>query len=258
MKKRATVFVGALLGLAWLLPTNLASAHPAGQEHYPDLQTLKPSEIRITRSCSLLGLGSCKKYLRFSNIAWNSGNGRLEMRPQNNASTDKTTAYQRVYSHDASGSWYFAREFPVGEFSFHESHNHWHFEGFANYSLVTARSSDTVISGSTKRSSQKTTFCVIDTNKISGSLEHAEGQRYTSCGQNDLTGSSVGWGDRYGWDLPGQDIDISGLPDGYYWLVSTVDFQRRLTETNDENNCGAAKIEIRGTAVYDRGQKVPC
>ena len=131
MKRVATVvFVGAFLGLALLVP-NVASAYTAGQEHYPDLQTLKPSEIRISRSCSLLVLGSCKKYLRFSNIAWNSGNGRLEMRPQNNASTDKTTAYQRVYSHDASGSWYFAREFPVGEFSFHESHNYWHFEGFA-------------------------------------------------------------------------------------------------------------------------------
>lgn len=258
MKRVATVLVGSFLGLSWLFSNNLASAYTAGQEHYPDLQTLKPSEIRITRSCSLWGLGSCKKTLRFSNVAWNSGNGRLEMRPQNNSSTGKTTAYQRIYSHDASGSWYFVRERAAGEFSYHASHSHWHFEGFANYSLVTANASDTVIRGTTKRSSQKTTFCVIDTNRISGSLEHAESQRYTKCGQSDWTGLSVGWGDRYGWDLPGQEIDVTGQPDGYYWLVSTVDFQQRLLETNDANNCAAAKIEIRGTYVYDRGQKVPC
>lgn len=258
MKRAASLFVGALLVLTSLFSNNLASAYTAGQDHYPDLQTLKPSEISIKRSCKLWGLWDCKKYLRFSNIAWNSGNGRLEMRPQNNASTGKTTAYQRVYSHDGSGSWYFVREFPVGEFSYHLSHSHWHFEGFANYSLVTAKASDTVIRGTTKRSSQKTTFCVIDTDRVDGSLVHAEAQRYTRCGQNDWTGLSVGWGDRYGWDLPGQDIDISGLPDGYYWLVSTVDFQQRLTETNDANNCAAAKIEIRGIYVYDRGQKVPC
>ncbi len=257
MKRVATVFVGAFLGLALLVP-NVASAYTAGQEHYPDLRTLKPSEIRITNSCSLLILGNCKKYLRFSNIAWNSGNGRLEMRPQNSGSSGKTTAYQRVYSHDAAGSWYFAREFPVGEFEFHPSHNHWHFGDFANYSLVTATASDTEVRGSVKRSSQKTTFCVIETNRISDSLEHAEEQRYTTCDQNDRTGLGVGWGDRYGWDLPGQEIDITGQPDGYYWLVSTVDFQQRLTETNDANNCGAAKIEIRGTQVYNRGEKVPC
>ena len=258
MKRAATVFVGAFVGLTALLSNHLASAYTAGQEHYPDLQTLKPSELRITKTCSLYGLGGCKRFLRFSNTAWNSGNGRFEMRPQNNASTGKTTAYQRVYSHDASGSWYFVREFPVGQFSYHSSHSHWHFEGFANYSLVTANASDTVIRGTTKRSSQKTTFCVIDTNMVNSSLVHSEGQRYTKCGQNDWTGLSVGWGDRYGWDLPGQEIDISGQPDGYYWLVSTVDFQQRLTETNDANNCAAAKIEIRGTYVYDRGQKVPC
>lgn len=258
MKRAASLFVGALLVLTSLFSNNLASAYTAGQEHYPDLQTLKPSEIRITRSCKLLGLLGCKKYLRFSNTAWNSGNGRFEMRPQNDGSTGKTTAYQRVYSHDASGSWYFARELPVGEFSYHSSHNHWHFEGFANYSLITANASDTAIRGTTKRSSQKTTFCVIDTDRVNSSLVHAEAQRYTSCGQNDWTGLSVGWGDRYGWDLPGQEIDLNGLPDGYYWLVSTVDFQQRLSETNDANNCAAAKIELRGIYVYDRGQKVPC
>ena len=258
MKRAVTVFLGALLALTWLSSGDSARAYTAGQEHHPDLQTLKPSEIRITRTCSLWGLGGCKKYLRFSNIAWNSGNGRLEMRPQNNSSTGRTTAYQRIYSHNTSGAWYLAREIPVGEFSYHTSHSHWHFEGFANYSLVTANASDTVISGTTRRSSQKTTFCVIDTDRVSSSLVHAEAQRYTRCGASDWTGLSVGWGDRYGSELPGQEIDITGQPDGYYWLVSTVDFQRRLLETNDANNCAAAKIEIRGTYVYDRGQKVPC
>ena len=252
------MLVGTVVALGCVGSSNVASGYTAGQEHHPDLQTLKPSEIRITRTCSFFGLGNCKKFLRFSNIAWNSGNGRLEMRPQNNATNGRTTAYQRVYSHDASGSWYLAREIPVGEFSYHSSHSHWHFEGFANYSLVTANASDTVIRGTTQRSSQKTTFCIIDTNKQPVSLEHAEPQRYTNCGQNDWTGLSVGWGDRYGWDLPGQEIDITGQAEGYYWLVSTADFQGRLTETNETNNCAAAKIYIRGTTVYDVGQKVPC
>lgn len=115
------------------------------------------------------------------------------------------------------------------------------------------------ITGTQKRSSQKTTFCIIDTTRLGDStLVPAGNQTYTRCGQNDMTGLTVGWGDRYGWDLAGQEIDLNGLPDGYYWLVSTADFQQRLIETDETNNCAAAKIEIRGTSVYDRGQKIPC
>ena len=253
--KRLAVFIPVVLAVS--LCSTAASAHPAGVAAYPDLQTLKPSEIRITQSCSWLFF-SCKKQLRFSNMVGNFGDGRLEMRPQNNSGTAKTTAYQRVYAHDASGAWSFLREFPVGDFAFHSAHNHWHFEGFANYSLVTANAADNAITGIQRRSSQKTTFCVIDTNRLTTPLEHAGPQTYTRCGQSDRTGLTVGWADRYGCELAGQEIDLNGVADGYYWLVSTADFQQRLTETNETNNCAAAKIEIRGTTVYDRGQKIPC
>jgi len=253
--KRVAVVVVALVGLVFW-PT-AANAHTADAEHLPDLQTLKPSEIRITRTCDFLVL-NCKKELRFSNMVGNYGHGRLEMRPQHDAGTSKTTAYQRIYSHDTAGSSYLVRERAAGDFVFHSAHNHWHFEGFANYSLVTANASDTAISGIQKRSSQKTTFCIIDTNRLNVTLEHSGAQTYTRCGQNDMTGLTVGWADRYGWDLAGQQIALNGLADGYYWLVSTADFQQRLSETNETNNCAAAKIEIRGTSVYDRGHKIPC
>lgn len=255
MKSAGALSLVVLLALA--LSSSPAGAYPAGAEHHPDLRTLKPSEMRITRTCTLL-FWNCKRLLRFSNIVGNYGRGHLEMRPVNDARTGKTTAYQRIYSHDAGGSWYVVREVPVGDFVFHADHNHWHFSGFANYSLITANASDSAISGTTKRSSQKTTFCIIDTTWLGESLEHAGGQSYTRCGQNDMTGLTVGWGDRYGWDLAGQEMDLNGVSDGYYWLVSTADFQQRLIEIDDTNNCAAAKIEIRGVHVYDRGQKVPC
>ena len=255
MKKVGAIVLVTLFGLT--LASNPAAAHTAGAEHHPDLQTLKPSELRIAQSCSLF-VFSCKRFLRFSNIVGNYGHGRLEMRPQNNGSTGKTAAYQRIYSHDTTGRWYLAREQYVGDFAFHSAHNHWHFEGFANYSLVTANASDSAITGATRRSSQKTTFCIIDTTKLNVTLEHGGSQTYTRCGQNDMTGLSVGWGDRYGYELAGQEIDLNGVSDGFYWLVSTADFQRRLTETDETNNCAAAKIEIRGTSVYDRGQRIPC
>ena len=58
--------------------------------------------------------------------------------------------------------------------------------------------------------------------------------------------------------MAGQEIDLNGVGDGFYWLVSTADFQGRIVETNETNNCTAAKIEIRGTTVTLRGVRSPC
>lgn len=233
-----------------------ATATTADAKHYPDLRTLKPSDLNIARQCTLVVVGTCTRQLRFSNTVWNGGHGRLEMRPQNDSRLGKTTAFQRIWSHDATGKWYLAEEVPVGEFVFHVSHNHWHFEGFANYSLVN-ENADGSIGTNVRRSSQKTTFCVIDTDAVNTGLEHAGSQTYTSCGQTDVTGLSVGWGDKYGYTLAGQSIDITNLPDGRYWLVSTADFQNRLRETNDSNNWAAVKLRISGTSVTELETKYP-
>jgi hypothetical protein len=225
-------------------------------KHYPDLRTLKPSDVNVLRQCSLIIIGSCTKLLRFSNTVWNAGDGRLEMRPQNNSTAGKTTAFQRIWSHDSSGKWYLAEEIPVGEFVFHTAHDHWHFEGFANYSLVN-ENADGSIGNNIRRSSQKTTFCVIDTDAVNRSLEHAGAQTYTRCGRSDITGLSVGWGDKYAYNLAGQSIDITNLPDGRYWLVSTADYQNRLKETHESNNWAAVKIRISGTSVTELETKFP-
>ncbi|HWI07110.1 MAG TPA: lysyl oxidase family protein [Solirubrobacteraceae bacterium] len=258
MRKRKLfpVVLVALLGLAFASAP--AGAHPAGEEHLPDLRTLKPSEMRVSQSCTLILLFNCKRQLRFSNTIGNYGHGRLEMRPENDLAAAKTIAHQRIYSHDAAGRWYLKREVAVGEFAFHPNHAHWHFEAFADYRLITASASDTTIGGTEVRSSQKVTFCIIDTDWLGTTLEHAGSQTYTRCGPTDVTGLTVGWGDKYGSSLPGQEFDLAGLADGFYWLKSTADPDQRLEETDESNNCAAAKIEIRGSSVYDRGQKIPC
>jgi hypothetical protein len=38
-----------------------------------------------------------------------------------------------------------------------------------------------------------------------------------------VNGISVGWADVYNWFLPGQFIEVSGLPDGYYRLETEAD-----------------------------------
>jgi hypothetical protein len=49
-------------------------------------------------------------------------------------------------------------------------------------------------------------------------------------------GLSIGWGDQYHRSLPGQYIDITGLPDGNYRLKVIVDYDGGFQETDDANN----------------------
>ncbi len=221
------------------------AATPSGTAHYPDLATLKPSDLGIDSS-------SGRKLLVFSNTVWNGGNGPLELRPVNSAG--QTKAYQRIYTHDAQGKWTLQSEVLVGTFTFHSAHNHWHFDNFSTYQIRNVLA-DGSMGGNVKRTSTKQTFCLADTTEVNSSLEHAARMSYpvSNCDQNNIQGISVGWGDKYSWYLAGQNIDVTGLPNGAYYLYSVVDKTNRIKETNNSNNGAAVKIRLRGSRVIVLG-----
>jgi len=49
-------------------------------------------------------------------------------------------------------------------------------------------------------------------------------------------GLSVGWGDRYGWTLSDQYVDITGLAVGKYRLRATADALGYFSEAGRTNN----------------------
>jgi Lysyl oxidase len=233
----ATVFVAG-----GLFAANVVRGARAGRNHLPDLRTRTPTDLQIVSSGGA-------KLLRFSNTVWNRGRGPLELRPESSGNT--TLAYQRIYSHDDAGVWFVIREVLVGTFTFHPTHNHWHFDDFADYEIRNVNP-DGSIGSRVERAGTKQTFCIADTEPINLRLEHAPlDQIYppSNCDQNDIEGMSVGWGDKYGWELAGQSIDITGLPDGLYYLYSITDGANRIRETNNANNWAAVKIQIQGTTV---------
>ena len=251
MWRRLIIFGFLLVAMA---PAPGAWASPAGTEHLPDLQTLKPSDLTIDTSGG-------QKLLRFSNTVVNLGNGPLELRPEPpkasllnllSPPSSTTRAYQGIYTHTSSGHWYKVRDQYVGAFKFHPQHDHWHFEKFAMYELYTV-APDGSLGQALNRIGEKTTFCLVDSDQVDPNLEHSGSQTYTKCGQANISGITVGWGDRYAYDLDGQHLDISGLGDGTYWLVSTVDNMNRLAETNDSNNSAQVKVRIVGNSVTVEG-----
>ena len=69
-------------------------------------------------------------------------------------------------------------------------------------------------------------------------------------------GLSVGWGDVYRWQRPGQYVEFAGNGDGLYVVRSIVDVKNHVLESNEHNNAGYALIQVTGDSVriIERGQ----
>lgn len=230
--KRETLVLAAVVfvtALASIVAGALVTAGPAraAVSLYPDLRTMPPSELRFGQAT--IG-GTTHNVLRFTNTVWNAGQGPLELV---GSLTAADTVQQRVY--DDSGAF---GTYAVGDnFTFHPSHNHWHFDDFADYQLWTKAEYDAWVAsgrsvGQARQVGSKTTFCLMDTNRVQ-SLPGAPSQPvYSACGR-ELQGISVGWGDSYRYSLPDQWIDLGDgtLADGTYVLRSVADPKNRLYES---------------------------
>ncbi len=219
--------VVALTLLVWVALAGPAlSAEPAS-ELLPNLEALPADEFRLETDAG------GRTYLRFSTTTWNSGLGPLEL-VAGEKDAAKQNIYQRIHLDDGS---YYDRL--AGTFVWHEEHGHFHFEDYALYTLQAANAN-----GASERTSSKTTFCIIDTDRINHRLPGAPKRSvYRTCG-GEIQGMSVGWGDTYRYYLYGQAIDVTDLPDGAYELTIEVDPKKRLLETDDADNTSTMLLRI--------------
>jgi hypothetical protein len=174
--------------------------------------------------------------LRFATTSWNNGTGplRLEAGPTDTGS-GKQQVLQRVFNTDGTSD-----TFSAGWFEWHPTHNHFHFDDYALYTLQPINAP-----GGSSRTGSKTTFCVMDTTAVNLSLPGAPAQAgYASCG-NQIQGMSVGWGDTYGAHLAGQELDFTGNADGIYQLVIQIDPKKVIIESNDTDNVSCALISVK-------------
>jgi hypothetical protein len=244
MQRAVWTALGALLVMV-VLATPVGEPYKAQAvgELTPNLVALAPSELHLSNEGG-------RTYLRFTTTSWNNGLGPLELfvKPEEAPSGGLQKVYQRIYL-DGGGS----AERLAGQFEWHPAHDHFHFEGYANYVLSAP--------GLTPRTAQKTSFCVMDTTRVDHRLPGASKRAtYTTCGQ-DVQGMSVGWGDAYRYNLAGQEIDVSGLPSGVYRLTIDIDPWNALAELNDNgDNTVAVDVVIdfaAGTAQIVGGGSRP-
>ena len=256
-----------------VLAADAARSGVDGEQLRPDLVVERPSELYVAARGREIRL-------RVSNTVANRGHGPLEITGDGSpcplpGDTAGRNTVQRLYedSSNPADSGYFVRAHDDGGYDeqtagcsrFHPSHNHWHFDNFARYTLI---DEDT---GEVAGGSRKVSFCVIDTGNpypgLAGSPGEAndpdgngpyypqdpEGKDPSSptCSETSVDGLSIGWEDTYGASLPGQGIIVSELHKGRYCLVLETDPPTEtsdggvLAESDEGNNVRTIRIALR-------------
>jgi len=201
----------------------------------PDLVPLPPGDLIVISSAA-----TGRRELRLTTSFANLGPGRLELSGEFNPESAKTAVTQHIYGEDGPLS-----KSPAGEFVYHPDHYHWHLENFVRYELWTLTSSGRI--DQLAALTDKLSFCLRDIYRAQAAGPAGQAF-YIYCGQ-EQQGISPGWVDTYRYDIPGQLIDISGLPDGLYALRLVVDPDNRVLEKFDTNNTVRITIEIFGRQV---------
>lgn len=93
------------------------------------------------------------------------------------------------------------------QFTYDNCHNHWHYDGYAEYVLYGSNGQEIPIGF-------KNGFCVIDLGCTTGTAQY-------NC---DFMGITVGCYDEYWAELDCQWIDITDVPDGRYTFVTRVNW----------------------------------
>lgn len=203
------------------------------QAAWPDLETLPPFDLRLVRRGS-------ERILRFSNAVWNRGEGALEMRGVQDPSLGSVRVSQVLY---LPGESTLSQE--MGMLEFHAEHNHWHWDGFSRYEIwsTDAEGHAQELVGS----SGKVSYCMMDIRPANPETMSTRRQ-YGQCGWR-IQGISSGWVDVYLSHLPGQDMDITGLPNGLYILRSTANPEGSLIEAQADNNAASVYFSLRDRQV---------
>lgn len=244
------VVVAALCGaLAWSLAAAVSRAPAAaGDALLPDLREepllqldISGNDLLISQTVSNQGVGPMEVYPEVGVGGDCNGDGDVD---------NDRIAFQRIYldSSNAASPGYFVRgqdtastSQQVGCMIFHPTHNHWHFDHFARY-LLRSESTGAIVARTTKVS-----FCILDSTREYPGLPGSPSSGYygtLGCGPDSPEGLSIGWSDTYGAYLPGQNLDVTGLPAGDYCVVERADPRKLLTELSDRNNRFKTRIHM--------------
>lgn len=161
-------------------------------------QTFQPASCEIVEGC--ITTPGTRRLLRFDMATVNVGNADLRLGQPATAAC----------------------------FQFSECHGHYHFQGFARYTLYRPDGFTVAAVG------HKQSFCIedVEQSNIFTPADITKEQQYDCNNQ----GLHVGWQDVYPNDVPCQWVDITDVPPGDYVLSAVVNAARAIPELDYANN----------------------
>ena len=251
-RRVAALLVAPLVAAAALVATTPVATSADATELLPDLYPWEPLGLVLAPPFDDNGTRRFK--LGFASQSNNLGVGALMIRGSRpSVDVPTMTAEQVVMRSDGTTATYPSVGTMQYVVSADNGHMHWHLLKFMVYEL--RRASDY----SLVSPDQKTGFCLGDHADLKGFTgpNKPPAPVYTDgCGWQHPEilsveeGLSVGYGDPYKALLEGQSVDITGLPEGYYYLIMRVNADGALHETDLTNNASSLQLHL----VWPNGQ----
>jgi len=191
------------------------------------------------------------EFLRFTNVWANLGPGTLEFEPlfPDPDADEGTTqdAFQNLYDDEGNfgltdqNVWHNN----VSQFIFHATHNHWHIDDVGEFAVRAYDPNNPDVPGDIvdAASSIKVGFCITNVFKYDGSESPTSQRLYWDC-EVGLQGIQPGWVDQYHQSVEGNEIDITGLPNGIYFLTHTWNPANSFVDADVSNDVAWIKFEL--------------
>lgn len=226
-------------------PAECSGSEPAGAR-LPDLMNIIPHHVHVQEKQK-------RHRLMFTVGLANVGEGPLELAPTGSLEDPGVlvSANQNLYdSATADSGSVVCRRSLADAFVFHPSHNHWHLTGINGFDVRRAvdDGSGGVWDTTNAIGSVKEGFCLIDYVKMNDE-QLAEfditlsPRNYFDC--SGVHGVSLGWVDYYHHATHGQYVDITGAPEGTYYLVVNANPDKRFLESDYANNYAWVSFTLR-------------
>jgi hypothetical protein len=203
--------------------------------------------------------------MRFEQTFANVGEGPAELRfavPKDPNDTSHDVLARTYYS---DGPTHFT-DTNAGTWEFHVEHQHYHYDNFVQSNLWTADSHGRRTGTGPIRTGRKVSFCMED-EILDDPMWGKAGVRprfyiapdcldFVASAETPqfnylIQGVTPGWDDIYEWYLPGQYIDVAGVPSGDYVLETIADPDNKLLEPDETNNCGSVLVRLSNMGTPD-------